>query len=163
MAVAYSTIVANGRVPRPHLGLEVTNGQGEVVQEIDPGPRRRFRLNDAYRQAVLDGIGLGAMQPPGTSSHVFASWPKGRVPVHGKTGTAETVINGVRGDQSWYVGYFRAGRGQSLVVAATVELGGFGADRAAPIVCRVGRAWFDLDGRVCQGRPAAQAAAAQDG
>jgi penicillin-binding protein 2 len=149
MAVAYSALVAKGRVPRPHLGLEVQDKNGGRVQEIDPGPARRFRMNGAYRDAILDGLGRGAMVPPGTSSGVWASWPKGRLPVAGKTGTAETVIGGVRGDQSWYVGYIRGPKGRSVVIAATVELGGFGAEKAAPIVCRVARKWFAQPARVC--------------
>jgi hypothetical protein len=30
-----------------------------------------------------------------------------------------------------------------IVVAATVERGGWGADRGAPIACRILREWFD--------------------
>jgi penicillin-binding protein 2 len=150
MAVAYSTIVAKGRVPRPHLGLEIQNKNGELVQAIDPGPARRIKVNAAHRAAVLEGIRRGASVPPGTSSHIFANWPKNRLPVSGKTGTAEATIGGVRGDQSWYVSYVKGPRNQSIVVAATVELGGFGADRAAPIVCQVLRRWYDLGPKVCQ-------------
>jgi len=158
MAVAYSAIVTDGRVPRPHLGLEVLSPSGELVQEIDPGPARRVRINDAHRRAVLDGLALGAQVPPGTSSGVFASWPKWRIPIRGKTGTAETN----QGDQSWYVVNAQAGKGRSVVVAVTVERGGFGADRAAPIACRLLRSWYDQPRRVCEPPAAATARVATD-
>jgi penicillin-binding protein 2 len=161
MAVAYSTLVTKGRVPRPHLGLEIQNKNGELVQAIDPGPARRIKMNGAYRNAILEGIRRGASQSPGTSSHIFAQWPKDRLPVHGKTGTAETFVDGVPYDQSWYVSYVKGPRNQSMVVAATVERGGFGADRAAPITCQVLRTWFELGPKVCQPKPAV--AVAQDG
>ena len=159
MAVPSSTIVADGRVPRPHIGMEVLTGDGELVQAIDPAPARRVRLDDGARSAVLDGLALGAQVPPGTSSAVFASWPKDRLPVRGKTGTAETQL----GDQSWYVGYVEAGKGKSLVVAATVERGGFGAERAAPIVCQIMRSWYDTGASACAGRATPMAGVAQDG
>ena len=41
MAVAYSTIANHGRVPRPHIGLEVQDATGRLVQKIDPGARAR--------------------------------------------------------------------------------------------------------------------------
>ncbi len=161
MAVAYSTVIADGRVPRPHLGMEVLTGDGELVQRISPAPARRVRIDDAARDAVLDGLALGAQVPPGTSSSVFASWPKDRLPVRGKTGTAENPSQG--GDQSWYVGFVEAGRNQSLVVAATVERGGFGAERAAPVVCQIMRSWYDVGPQACAGRATATVGVAQDG
>jgi penicillin-binding protein 2 len=141
--------------------MEVLTGDGELVQRIDPAPVRRLRLDDAARSAVLDGLALGAQVPPGTSSAVFASWPKARLPVRGKTGTAENPSQG--GDQSWYVGYVEAGKGKSIVVAATVERGGFGAERAAPVVCQIMRSWYDAGPSACAGRATATAGVAQDG
>src|SRR3712207_8903113 len=52
----------------------------------------------------------------------------GRLPVFGKTGTAEVPYNGGLVDQSWYVAYVPH-KSKPIVVAATIERGGFGADR----------------------------------
>jgi len=137
MAVAYSAIYTGGRVPRPHLGLEIQDGAGRTVQEIDAPPVRRVRMDPGHRQAIEDGLAAAVRAPGGTSTSVFAGWPHSRFPVFGKTGTAETS----RGDQSWYVAYVRH-RGRPIVVAVTVERGGFGAERAAPIACRMLRSWY---------------------
>jgi penicillin-binding protein 2 len=78
--------------------------------------------------------------------------------VFGKTGTAETFVEGVPYDQSWYVAYVPH-PSKPIVIAATVERGGFGADRAAPLVRRMLAKWFDLDPQLA--RPSAGASVRQ--
>jgi penicillin-binding protein 2 len=160
MAIAYSTIANGGRVPRPHLGLEIQDRTGRVVQKIDPGTARKVDIDPAHRQAILDGLALAAQASPGTSAHVFRGWPHDRLPVFGKTGTAEVPINGVYVDQSWYVAYVPH-ESKPIVVAATVERGGFGADRAAPFVRRLLAKHFDLGDEAAR-MPADAAAARVD-
>ena len=139
MAVAYSSIAENGRVPRPHIGLEVQDATGRLVQKISPGAARKVKIDPANSQAVLDGLTRAAQQPGGTSTPVFEGWPHDRYPVMGKTGTAETP----QGDQSWYVAIVRDAK-RPIVVAATIERGGWGAERAAPTVCRILRSWYHV-------------------
>ncbi|MDQ3742167.1 MAG: penicillin-binding transpeptidase domain-containing protein [Actinomycetota bacterium] len=146
MAIAYSTIASGGRVPRPHLGLEIQDSTGAMIQKIEPGPARRVKIDPEHRQAVLDGLARAAQGPNGTSTPVFEGWPHDRLPVYGKTGTAQR--NG-QVDQSWYVAYVPH-KTKPIVIAATVEQGGWGADRAAPITCRMLRSWFSVDAP-CQG------------
>jgi len=64
-----------------------------------------------------------------------------RLAVAGKTGTAERGIG--RADQAWYVALAPAADPE-IVVAVTVERGGFGADTAAPIAARILEAHFSL-------------------
>ena len=158
MAIAYATIATGGRVPRPHLGLEVQDRTGRVVQRIDPGTARKVKIEPAYQKAIMDGLALAAQQQPGTSAHIFQGWPHGRLPVYGKTGTAEVPLNGALVDQSWYVAYVPH-KSKPVVVAATVERGGFGADRAAPFVRRLLAKHFDLGDKAA--RVPAQAEAAR--
>jgi penicillin-binding protein 2 len=138
MAVAYSTIATYGKVPRPHIGLEVQDATGRTVQRIQPGAARRVEMDRLHVEAVLEGLRRAASGPGGTSTSVFEGWPHDEYPVHGKTGTAETP----QGDQSWYVAYVPH-PDRPIVVAATVERGGWGADRGAPIACRILRTWFE--------------------
>jgi penicillin-binding protein 2 len=141
MAVAYATIANGGRVPRPHLGLEIQDQSGRLVQDIDPGAARNVDIQPEYAQAIMRGLAAAAQAPGGTSAGVFSGWPHSRLPVHGKTGTAERPPHG---DQSWYVAYVPAGA-RSLIVAVTVERGGFGAETAAPIACRIMRQWYSVN------------------
>ena len=140
MAIAYSTIANRGEVPRPHIGLEVQDATGRLVQKIEPGAARRVKMERSHADAVLEGLRRAASGPGGTSTSVFEGWPHDRLPVHGKTGTAETP----QGDQSWYVAYVPH-PDKPIVVAATVERGGWGADRGAPIACRILRSWFNTE------------------
>ncbi len=144
MAVAYATIANHGKVPRPHIGLEVQDQTGRLVQKISPGAARRVKMDPDNAEAVLDGIARAAQGPNGTSTPVFEGWPHDRFPVLGKTGTAETP----QGDQSWYVAVVRDEK-RPIVVAATIERGGWGADRAAPTVCRILRQWYAVSGVPC--------------
>jgi penicillin-binding protein 2 len=131
LAVAYSTLATGGRVPTPHVGLEVENDSGELIQRIERAPARREKMDPAARQVIMDGLRAAAMEDGGTSHDVFADWPKD-LPVYGKTGTAQRTG---KPDTSWYAAYVPGGRGRSpLVVAVTVEeCGCFGAEAAAPI------------------------------
>jgi penicillin-binding protein 2 len=140
MAVAYAGIANGGDVVRPHVGMEVRDASGRVVQEIDPAPQRHFEIAPEYRQAILEGIHMAAQSPGGTSYAVFGNFP---VPMAGKTGTAERVG---QGDQSWYVALAPYPNPQ-IVVAATIEQGGFGAEAAAPVVAQVLAAYFNVHKR----------------
>src|SRR5207245_4286649 len=135
LATAYSTVIAAGKVPTPHLGLRVEDSAGRLLQRIDPSPARHVKIDGFNRQAIMDGLHLAASAPGGTSADVFAGFP---IPVYGKTGTAERPG---QGDQSWYVAY-AADRTRQIVVAVTVEEGGFGAEAAAPAVRLILSQWF---------------------
>jgi penicillin-binding protein 2 len=149
MAVAYAAIANGGRVVRPHLGLEVEDGRGRPLQRIERDPARRFDLDPGHRDAILRGLRLAAGTTGGTSYDVFKDWPRD-LPVYGKTGTAER--SGRPDDQSWYVAYVPAGRGRDpIVVAATVEDGGFGAEAAAPITRLILSEHFGVEKKVIKG------------
>ncbi|HEY8583612.1 MAG TPA: penicillin-binding protein 2, partial [Capillimicrobium sp.] len=139
MAVAYATILNDGRVVRPHLGLDIEDSQGRLVQEIEPPPTRTIDIPDDARAAIMDGLHQAASTPGGTSADVFAGWPQDRFPVYGKTGTAER--GGGRPDQSWYV-CFVDDPTRPIVVATTVEGGGWGASSAAPAARQILSQWY---------------------
>ena len=151
MAVAYSAIAENGRVPRPHLGLEVDDSAGRLIQKITPGAARRVHLDPTARQTVLEGLHEAASSPGGTSTAVWSGgttpWPQARLPVYGKTGTAQTFDHGVEYDQSWYVTWIRdlaKPNDPGLVIAVTIEKGGFGAEAAAPAARYIASKWFHI-------------------
>ena len=140
LAVAYATIANGGDVVTPHLGLEITDGSDVPIQSIETDPARELELKDSALSAVRQGIFEAANLPGGTSTAIFDDFPA-QLRVHGKTGTAERPG---KGDQSWYAGYVPGGE-RPIVVVATVEEGGFGAETAAPVVCRIMAQWYDVD------------------
>jgi penicillin-binding protein 2 len=144
MAVAYSAIANAGRVVTPHIGLEVDDAAGRVLQTIEPGASRRIDVAPGNRQAILDGLHKAASEPGGTSADVFAGFPH---QVDGKTGTAERPGHA---DQSWYIAY-APDPVRPIVVAVTVEEGGFGAEAAAPATRLILSQWFGAEKKFVRG------------
>jgi penicillin-binding protein 2 len=152
MAVAYSSIVNGGKVPRPHLGAEVQDDQGRIVQRLETPAARRAKLDPTWQQNIMEGLRLAASAPGGTSYDVFKDWPHSRYPIYGKTGTAERA--GRPDDQSWYVAYSHdvtRANGHPIVIAATIEDGGFGAEAAAPAVRLMLSKWFNVKAKLVRG------------
>jgi penicillin-binding protein 2 len=144
MAVAYSTLAnaflhgGYGTVVRPHLGMEIDEADGGLVQSLSFPPARHVRLNYADLSLVMEGIHEAASQPGGTSADVWSGWDQAQHPVYGKTGTAEHTG---KEDQSWYM-CFVGDPQRPIVIAVTVEQGGFGAETAAPIARLIASKWF---------------------
>ena len=76
--------------------------------------------------------------PGGTSTQVWAGWNQQENPVYGKTGTAERAGHV---EQSWYMCYLGNAQ-RPIVIAVTVEEGGFGAETAAPIARLIASQWY---------------------
>jgi penicillin-binding protein 2 len=136
MATAYAAIANGGDVVRPHVGLRVQAPNGSVVQEIDPAPQRHLDINPEYSKTILEGLHAAAQEPTGTSYDVFGNFS---VPMAGKTGTAERPPYG---DQSWYV-CVAPYPNPKIVVAATIEEGGFGVQAAAPVAHQILTAYYN--------------------
>ena len=128
LAVAYAALGNGGTVVTPHVGLRTEDPDGQVVQEIAPPPQREVEIPDSFRNPIMDGLVGAAMKPGGTSYQVFGNFP---VDVAGKTGTAETTVDGVLVDQAWYAALVPADD-PKVAVVYTIEQGGFGAETAAP-------------------------------
>jgi penicillin-binding protein 2 len=144
MAVAYSTLAnafvngGEGTVVTPHLGLEVDDSTGGLVQALNPPPARHVHLNPTDLSLVMTGSHDAASQPGGTSFDVWQGWDQAQHPVYGKTGTAQREP---KEDQSWYMCYVGDPR-RPIVIAVTVEQGGFGAETAAPVARLIASKWF---------------------
>jgi penicillin-binding protein 2 len=141
MAVAYATIANGGRVLRPRLGMRIEDSAGRALQQLEAPTARRPKIDQSFRQAILEGLYGAANSGGGTSTEVFAGFP---IPVAGKTGTAEKGLG--REDQSWYVA-LAPYPDPKYVVAVTDEAGGFGAETAAPMARRILAELFDVGER----------------
>ncbi len=144
MAVAYSTLAnaytngGEGTVVTPHLGMEIDEGSKGLVQSLSFPAVRHVHLNDEDLNLVMQGIHEAASEPGGTSADVWSGWNQARHPVFGKTGTAQ---HEGQEDQSWYMCYVGDPK-RPLVIAVTVEQGGFGAETAAPVARLMASEWF---------------------
>jgi penicillin-binding protein 2 len=136
MALAYAALGNGGKIPTPHVGLEVEDAAGRVVKEFDFKPQRKVHIDPGYRTAILEGLHAAAQEGEGTAASVFGGFP---IDIAGKTGTAERPGHG---DQSWFAA-LSPYPNPRIVTIATVEEGGFGAESAAPVVLDILEAIYD--------------------
>jgi len=150
LATAYSGLYDRGgavqddlHFPTPHLALQVESPKGVLRERFATKDRRRVRFPAAYKSAIERGLHGAVSAPGGTGTAIFRGWDQGRYRVLGKTGTAERCdkSTGTECDQSWFVAMVEDDE-RPIVVVATVEDGGFGAEAAGPIVCDVLRKWY---------------------
>ncbi len=144
MATVYAAFENGGQVVRPHVGMAIQDSLGRQLQVIDPPPVRTLQMDPTYRATILDGLRKAASQPGGTSADVMGSFPE---PVYGKTGTAQHVG---QADQSWYV-CFVPDPHRPIVVAVTIEQGGFGDEAAAPAARLILSQWFGIKKQLVHG------------
>jgi penicillin-binding protein 2 len=146
MAVAYSALAdafrtgGQATIVTPHLGTEIDEPGGGLVQSLASRypPRRRFHLNPTYVNLIFEGIHDATTGPAGTSTNVWQGWNQQLHPTYGKTGTAERVGQET---QSWYMCYI-ASETHPIVMAITIEQGGYGDQAAAPVARQMADQWF---------------------
>jgi penicillin-binding protein 2 len=137
MAVAYAAIENGGRVVKPHIGMRVTDARGGIVTSVAGGSVRTLSIPNL--PAIQDGLHAAASEQGGTSSDVWQGFPS-QYQVYGKTGTAQHTN---QPDQSWYVCYI-PDPVRPIVIAVTIERGGFGAQAAAPAARLIASQWFGV-------------------
>jgi penicillin-binding protein 2 len=140
LATAYSAIANGGTLYAPRLGMKIQSPDGELVRTIDK--RSIGTLPISQRQVTYLRNALAGVTRVGTAKTAFAGFPLDRIPVAGKTGTADIQI-GNQQPYSWFAAMAPA-NDPKYVVVALVEQGGHGATTAAPIVRRVLEGLFGI-------------------
>jgi len=138
MAEAYGAIANGGTLWEPRVGLEVRTPGGRVVRRIEPHALGRLPIpasKVAFLRKALTGVPL-----TGTAAAAFLGFPLDKIPVAGKTGTADILP---KQPVSWFAAMAPADH-PKYVVIAMVEQGGHGATTAAPIVRRILEGLFGL-------------------
>ncbi|MBP7737186.1 MAG: penicillin-binding protein 2 [Spirochaetes bacterium] len=131
-----SALVNNGIVYRPHLIKEIrTNDNSRVLKTFPRKKIREIPLSPLTLEAVKKGMRMGVMS--GTSGRLGYL----KVPVAGKTGTAQTrsIRQEKYSQHAWFVGYapYEGTPESSIVTVVLVEYGVAGAASAVPIAERV--------------------------
>ncbi len=144
MAVAYSTLAnaymheGHGTVVTPHLGVAIESPGGGIVRVLSPSPKRHVNFNYSNLSTVMEGIHDATFAAGGTSADVWLGWNQSQHPVYGKTGTAERAG---QIEQAWYMCFLPDPK-RPIVMAVTVEQGGFGDQAAAPVARLLAEKWF---------------------
>jgi penicillin-binding protein 2 len=118
MATAYSALYNGGTLVTPHVGKEITDQSGKVVEEISPKPARRVDTNQYQIDTVIQGL-RGVTEKDGTAGPVFVD---STLPIVGKSGTGELPAG--KDYVNWFVGWSEGQEEQPLVVVVMIEGGG---------------------------------------
>src|ERR1051325_8850787 len=138
LAVDYSALANGGTLWPPRLGYALQTPDGRPAGRIPS--HSMGRLPVTKRQVTFIRNALTGVTRTGTAAFPFAGFPLDRIPVAGKTGTAD-----VAGKQpySWFAAMAPANHPRYVIVVM-VEQGGHGATTSAPIVRRILAGLFGL-------------------
>jgi penicillin-binding protein 2 len=142
LARVYSALANGGKLVTPHIGLNVENADGTVLQKVGPSRRERnLHINPLYLGAIDQGLHEAAQTSGGTSDDVMGNFPR---QVYGKTGTAQYFnAENVETDYAWYSCFVPAtATSKPIEVTVWVEKGGFGDQAAAPVARQILSQWF---------------------
>jgi penicillin-binding protein 2 len=118
MAGAYSALYNGGTLVTPHVGKEITDQSGNVVETISPRPAGRVDTNQYQIDLVIQGL-RGVTKEDGTAGPVFVD---STLPVVGKSGTGELPAG--KDYVNWFVGWAEGQEEQPLVVVTMIDGGG---------------------------------------
>ncbi|MEW6582156.1 MAG: penicillin-binding protein 2 [Actinomycetota bacterium] len=138
MAMVASTIASGGVVRAPFLMRRVTDRGGETVRE--QGARELGRVASPEVMADLTAM-MRRVVEEGTGT--AAALSSSGVAVAGKTGTAETGVEGR--NAAWFIGFAPAERPVVAVAVVVEGTPGTGGVVAAPVAARVMRAAVDAE------------------
>jgi penicillin-binding protein 2 len=142
----YSLIANGGKLVTPHVLYAVDEpGNGRVY--LNPSAPKPSNVDPAALAVVRDGLYRATHASYGTATAVFGNFP---IPIAGKTGTAEKVVQPqgyaqpLLQDQSWWCGYGPADSTEppQIAVCAVIENGGHGGTAAAPAALKVFEHFF---------------------
>jgi len=138
IADAYCAIANGGTLYQPHVASRIQASDGRIVKTFEPEVMGHLPISQ--RQATALRNDLTNVPRIGTAASAFLGFPLDRIPVAGKTGTADIIP---KQPVSWFAGMAPASD-PKYVVVVMVEQGGHGAATAAPIARRIFEGLFGL-------------------
>jgi penicillin-binding protein 2 len=122
-----------GTLFRPQIIERITNVSGQDTQVFKPEAQGTLPISPENLDVIQGAMRDVVSNPRGTAYYRLNGM---RIPVYGKTGTAETSL-GV--PHAWFAGYTDAnleGR-PDIAVAVVLEYAGEGSEWAAPVFKRI--------------------------
>lgn len=141
LARAYAALANGGTVYSPRIGKAVVRPDGSVVKRIQPPKVRQLKVPDKVLSYIRDA--LADVPRQGTAAGAFGGFPLNKIPVAGKTGTAQAKGEE---DTAWFASFAPANHPRYAVVAM-VSQGGLGAAAAAPIVRDIYEGIYGVGGK----------------
>ena len=141
LADAYAALANGGTLYSPRIAKAIISPTGQVVQRIYPPVIRHLPVAGstlAYIRSALADVTVGG----GTAAGAFAGFPRNKVCVAGKTGTAEVFNSSVTS----VFASFAPCNNPKYVVVVMVPNSNFGAEVAAPAVRQIYDSIYGLEG-----------------
>ncbi len=139
LARAYAAITNGGTLYEPYMILDVVDRQGNIVYKGEPTEAGKLPLSPEQLKILTDAMYDVVHASDGTAVAAFSGAPYS---VSGKTGTAETGIEGEADHGSF--GSFAPTDNPRITIAAFVEHGVTGSGSAAPVARRIYDRYFEL-------------------
>ncbi|MGW4561036.1 penicillin-binding protein 2 [Streptomyces sp. NPDC004561] len=135
-AMIYGAVANGGTEYAPTIGKAVISADGKTVQEIKPRVQRKLPVSQATLKGMDDAF--AGVITRGTAAWKFNGWPQDKIPLHGKTGTAE-----VYGKQttSWLATYSK-----DYTVIMTIAQAGTGSGASGEAVRNIYSALYGVQG-----------------
>lgn len=147
LAMLYATIANGGKLYLPQLVDRVESADGRTVVRYPPELRRRVQVSDRTFSLVKAALRGVVAEEGGTA---FVAWD-GRLPVAGKTGTAQVIKRDLKSrdprdrwrfnEHAWFAAYAPWDQPE-IAVVVLIEHGGSAGKVAAPVAMRIVRDYF---------------------
>lgn len=131
-----TTVVANGgTLYKPYIVSQIKDNSGKIVRSFDPVVLRSGFVDEKYLEIVKEGM-TAALKPGGTAFPFYDF----KIPVAGKTGTAETGRNTTH---AWFTAFAPVEKPR-IALTVLLEEGGQGSYDAAPIARKILDEYFGV-------------------
>jgi penicillin-binding protein 2 len=128
MANVASAVINGGTLYRPEIVREIVSPNGTPIERIDPYVIRRIPVTQKALHYVRAGM-AEVTDPGGTAYGLKIAG----LPFSGKTGTAETGVNGSGANTTWFIAWAPTDHPVMVISVFVNRSGGYGANVAAPI------------------------------
>jgi penicillin-binding protein 2 len=139
----YAAIANGGTLVTPHVGKDVEDQNGNIIEEVSPGAAGQLGVDPSYLQETIKGLRM-VTGPGGTAEDAFKGTP---LKVVGKSGTGEEWG---KDPINWFVGWDESKK-DPVMVLVMVEQGGAFEDgsefTAAPAVRNILEAYYGVAGK----------------
>jgi len=127
-----SAVINGGTLWRPEIVREIRTPQGAVIKTIDPEVIRH--VPGTPQAFYYERAGMAKVTDPGGTAYGLKIKD---LPFSGKTGTAETGINGSGANTTWFVAWAPSNHPVLAMAVFVWHSGGYGASVAAPIARQI--------------------------
>ncbi|MFI6354894.1 penicillin-binding protein 2 [Streptomyces sp. NPDC050743] len=135
-AMIYGAVANGGTEYVPTIGKAIISADGKSVQEIKPKVQRKLPVSQATLKGMNDAF--AGVITRGTAAWKFNGWPQDKIPLHGKTGTAEVYGKQTTG---WLATYSK-----DYSVIMTISQAGTGSGSAGEAVRNIYSALYGVQG-----------------